>query len=219
MKYSMIVIPALLFTFLASTTSAQTLDDLRREIELSVEQEGRINQQREQEFINARNQQRQLLANARSDLRSEERRSDRLKTSYDSNERELAELETVLQERMGNLGELFGVVRQVSGDVQMVLDDSLTSSHIFGRTQFLGELAQRKELPNVNELRRLWLAMVSEIAESGKVVKYKADVLTADGETQLGREVVLTDAGFGDHFVEDQTRAKGLLRNNCYTLS
>lgn len=190
MKYSMIVIPALLFTFLASTTSAQTLDDLRREIELSVEQEGRINQQREQEFINARNQQRQLLANARSDLRSEERRSDRLKTSYDSNERELAELETVLQERMGNLGELFGVVRQVSGDVQMVLDDSLTSSHIFGRTQFLGELAQRKELPNVNELRRLWLAMVSEIAESGKVVKYKADVLTADGETQLGREVV-----------------------------
>ncbi len=190
MKYSTIIISTLLLTIVSSTGSAQSLDDLKREVEQSVKQEGRLNQQREQEFINARNQQRQLLAQARADLQSEERRSDRLKNSYDSNERKLAELETVLQERMGNLGELFGVVRQVSGDVQTVLDDSLTSAHIFGRTTFLGELAQRKELPNVNELRRLWLAMVSEIAESGKVVKFNADVLTADGETQFGREVV-----------------------------
>lgn len=190
MKYSGIIITSLLLTLLGSAASAQSLDDLKREIEQSVQQEGRINQQREQEFINARNQQRQLLAQARAELQSEERRSDRLKSSYDNNERRLADLETVLQERMGNLGELFGVVRQVSGDVQTVLDDSLTSAQISGRTQFLGELAQRKELPNVNELRRLWLAMVSEIAESGKVVKFRADVLTADGETQTGREVV-----------------------------
>ena len=190
MKYSKIIISALLLTAVSSTAIAQSLDDLYREVEQSVQQEGRINQQREQEFINARNQQRQMLAQARADRESEERRSDRLKNAYDTNERNLAELETVLQERMGNLGELFGVVRQVSGDVQTVLDDSLTSAQLAGRTDFLGELAQRKELPNVNELRQLWLAMVSEIAESGKVVKFNADVLTADGETQPGREVV-----------------------------
>ena len=190
MKYSRSIISALLLTVFSSTAIAQSLDDLYREVEQSVQQEGRINQQREQEFINARNQQRQMLAQARADRESEERRSDRLKNAYDTNERNLAELETVLQERMGNLGELFCVVRQVSGDVQTVLDDSLTSAQLAGRTDFLGELAQRKELPNVNELRQLWLAMVSEIAESGKVVKFNADVLTADGETQPGREVV-----------------------------
>ena len=153
MKYSVLIISALLLALLGSAAFAQSLDDLKREVEQSVREEGRINQEREQEFINARNQQRQLLAQARAELQSEERRSDRLKASYDSNERELAELETVLQERMGNLGELFGVVRQVSGDVQTVLDDSLTSAHIFGRTEFLGELAQRIELPNVKEVR------------------------------------------------------------------
>ena len=68
-------------------------------------------------------------------------------------ERALAELETTLAERMGNLGELFGVVRQSSGDVQAALDDSMVSAQMPGRTQFLSDLAQRRELPTVPELQ------------------------------------------------------------------
>ena len=163
------------------TAFAQTLEDLARQVEQAAAEEGRINQEREAEFLRERNNQRNLLAQARQELRAQEVRSDNLKAEYDRLERELAELETVLTERMGNLGELFGIVRQAAGDIQASLDDSMVSSALPNRGDFLSELAQRKELPNVQELRQVWSRMVTEIAESGKVEKYDATVERANG--------------------------------------
>lgn len=173
-------------SFLAASpmASAQTLDDLARIVREAAQNETRINQQREAGFVAARDQQQNLLAQARLELATENARSDRLRGEYDKNERSLAELETTLAERMGNLGELFGVVRQASGDVQAALDDSMVTAQMPGRTRFLSGLAQRRELPTVPELRHLWSAMVTEIAESGKVVKFTATVERTSGEKQ-----------------------------------
>jgi biopolymer transport protein ExbB len=177
-------------TFLAAAllvppvASAQTLDELARIVREAAQSETRINQQREASFVRERDQQQSLLAQAGQELASENARSDRLRDEYDKNERSLAELETTLAERMGNLGELFGVVRQASGDIQAALDDSMVTAQMPGRTQFLSVLAQRRELPTVPELRQLWSAMVTEIAESGKVVKFTATVERTSGEKQ-----------------------------------
>ncbi|NRB72544.1 MAG: MotA/TolQ/ExbB proton channel family protein [Xanthomonadales bacterium] len=164
--------------------SAQTLQELAAEVDRAVREEGKLNEQREAEFLRDRNNQRTLLAQAQQELANQEARSDRLKNEYDVNERDLAELETVLQERMGNLGELFGIVRQASGDLQSALDDSMVSAQFPGRGDFLADIAQSKELPNVAELRRIWSSMVTEIAESGKVVRFVAPVERANGEKQ-----------------------------------
>ncbi len=169
---------------LSPMASAQTLDELARIVREAATAETRINQQREATFVKERNNQRNLLTQARQELARENERSDRLADEYDKNERSLAELETTLAERMGNLGELFGVVRQASGDVQAALDDSMVTAQMPGRSQFLSGLAQRRELPTVPELRQLWSAMVTEIAESGKVVKFTAMVERTSGEKQ-----------------------------------
>ncbi len=168
----------------STSVAAQTLDELAAMVERAASSEGKINAEREAEFLAARDRQRELLAQARRELQEEERRSDRLKEEYDRNERELAELETVLQERMGNLGELFGIVRQASGDIQAALDDSMVSAQFPGRGDFLSELAQRKELPTVPELQQIWTRMVTEIAQSGKVVRFTAPVERSNGEKQ-----------------------------------
>jgi len=168
----------------SSVARAQDLDELAREVREAATSEAKINQEREARFVRERNNQRQLLADARKELASENVRSDNLRDEYDANERKLADLETTLAERMGNLGELFGVVRQASGDVQAALDDSMVTAQMPGRTQFLADLAQRRELPTVPELRHLWSAMVTEIAESGKVVKFRAPVELTSGEQQ-----------------------------------
>ena len=178
------VMVAALLLGVSGAASAQTLEELAQQVQRAVQEEGQINQQREAEFVRDRNNQRQLLAQARQDLANEEARSDRLKTEYDENERQLAELETVLAERMGNLGELFGIVRQSAGDVQSTLSDSMVSAQYPGRGEFLSELAQRKELPTVAELRQLWSSMVTEIAQSGKIVKFSGTVELANGEKQ-----------------------------------
>jgi biopolymer transport protein ExbB len=164
--------------------AAQTLEDLAETVRKAATEEAQINKEREAEFLRERNNQRNLLTQAQREKAAEEARSDRLKAEYDRLERELAELETVLQERMGNLGELFGIVRQASGDIQASLDDSMVSAQFPGRGEFLSELAQRKELPTVPELRKVWERMMTEIAQSGKVVKFQAPVERANGEKQ-----------------------------------
>jgi biopolymer transport protein ExbB len=175
---------ALCCLFLTPIAGAQTLEELARIVREAVDSEAKINQEREAQFLRERNNQNKLLTQARQELASENARSDRLRDEYDQNERTLAELETTLAERMGNLGELFGVVRQTSGDVQAALDDSMVTAQMPGRTRFLSDLAQRRELPTVPELRRLWSAMVTEIAESGRVVKFTAPVERTSGEKQ-----------------------------------
>jgi biopolymer transport protein ExbB len=178
------ILLAMSFGVLCSTAGAQTLEELARIVRDAVNTEAKINQEREAQFVRERNNQNNLLAQARQELTDENRRSDRLREEYDQNERSLAELETTLAERMGNLGELFGVVRQSSGDIQAALDDSMVTAQMPGRTQFLSDLAQRRELPTVPELRQLWSAMVTEIAESGKVVKFTAPVERTNGERE-----------------------------------
>ena len=173
---------ALLLAPLAA--SAQTLEELARMVSEAAKTEAQINREREARFVRERDNQRQLLEQARRELAAENARSDALRTEYDQNERALAELETTLAERMGNLGELFGVVRQAAGDVQASLDDSMVSAQMPGRTGFLANLAQRRELPTVPELRQLWSAMVTEIAESGRVVRFTAPVERTNGEKQ-----------------------------------
>lgn len=213
-KLTIILLSAVVLS-VSAAASAQTLDELARIVRQAVANEGQINQEREQRFIRERNNQRNLLAQAQAELAAEERRSDALKAEYDQRERELAELETVLQERLGNLGELFGVVRQASGDIQASLDDSMVTAQLQGRTQLMSDLAQRKELPTVPELRALWSAMVTEIAESGKVVTFTAPV-ESGGErqdatvTRVGVFNAISDGKFldwdtsksGEHFIE-----------------
>ncbi|KAA9130784.1 hypothetical protein F3N42_10445 [Marinihelvus fidelis] len=188
----------------AAGAQAQTLEELARQVEQAAREEGQINAAREAEFQRDRNNQQALLNQARQELAAQENRSDSLKAEYDGNERELAELETVLAERMGNLGELFGIVRQSAGDLQSSLDDSMVSAQLPGRGDFLSDIAQRKELPNVGELRQIWSAMVTEIAQSGKVVKFNAQVELANGEkadqqvTRVGVFNAVSDGNFLD---------------------
>ncbi len=214
----MILRVALVFfvIFSAPGVCAQTLDELEQLVREAARSEAQINQEREARFVQARNSQQQLLAEAREELAAENARSERLRDAYDSNERDLAELETTLDERMGNLGELFGVVRQSAGEVQSVLEDSMVSAQMPGREAFLSSLAQRRALPTVQELRQLWSAMVTEIAQSGKVARFNAPVELASGERR-DQEVVrvgvfnaVSDGRFldwdtnksGDHLIE-----------------
>ncbi len=161
--------------------NAQTLDELAEIVRQAANSEGKINKEREAEFLADRNNQRNLLAQAKAALQRQEKRSDDLKSEYNRLERELAEQTTILQERMGNLGELFGIVRQSSGDIQAALNDSMVSSQFQGRDVFLSMLAQRKALPNVQELRTVWSRMVTEIAESGKIIRFNTEVERANG--------------------------------------
>jgi len=185
-------LPVSVFSQQADTLQDETLQDLLRKVEQAASEEARIDQQRLERFRQQRARQEQMLTEARAELRALEAESDRLNDEFNDNESALAELSTTLGERMGNLGELFGVVRQVAGDMRSTLNDSMVSAQFPGRTGVYAEIAESNDtdLPSVEELRMIWTGMVREIAESGEVVEFSADVVTAAGEVEQNRDVV-----------------------------
>lgn len=173
----------------AAPAPVSPLDKLLEEVRQSIRSEGVKNAAREREFRSRRDQQKKMLAEAKAALQRQEQRSDRLKKAYDANEKRLAELTTVLEERQGNLGEMFGVVRQVAGDAKSQFQQSITSSQFPGRTAFLADLAQSKELPSIEQLRTLWYEIQREITEQGKVVSYSANVMRESGQVDKSAQV------------------------------
>ncbi|MCI0507479.1 MAG: MotA/TolQ/ExbB proton channel family protein [Gammaproteobacteria bacterium] len=161
-----------------------SLDELLKKVQTIANQESATNKQRETTFLQQKNQQQRLLDEAKQDLKKEQARSDKLKSQFNANEKKLAELEKELHLRMGSLGELFGVVKQVAGDTKGVFDNSLVSAQITNRQALLKDLAQRKAIPASTELEQLWFLIQQEIVESGKVVRFPTQVVMNNGKSK-----------------------------------
>ena len=161
--------------------AAASLDELLQRVRRGWNAERAENRQRETDFKSRRDQQRNLLRDAKAALDREERRSQKLEKVFEKSETRIAQLEATLDERMGSLGELFGVVRQVSGDMAGKIEASLISSQLGGRADFLVSLGETKSLPSIESLQRLWFAMHQHATEQGKVTRFLATVVTPDG--------------------------------------
>lgn len=174
-----------ILVLLSSAALAQTpanLDELLEQVKRDRVVEQQQNEMREQEFLEARNQQAQLLEAAKAELAQQEQRTESLNNAFEANENQLAEQESLLNERSGSLGELFGTVRQIANESRAMLESSVTSVQHPERVEFLQQLAERKQQPTIDELRQLWLVLQQEMTESGKVETFNTPVITASGE-------------------------------------
>jgi biopolymer transport protein ExbB len=178
----------------ASSTSADepapvSLDELLELVRTGFRREQEANQIREARFIQAKEEQADLLREILDRVAAEEARSDRLEKTFSTNETALAQAEENLEQRLGTMGELFGVVRQVAGDMQANVWESVTSSQLQNREKLLEKLGRGKELPKTDDLEMLWFELQREMTQQGKIVRYPATVLTTDGDEEQ-REVV-----------------------------
>jgi biopolymer transport protein ExbB len=168
---------------------AKSLDELLKQVQAGWRTERAEIQSREDEFKRAKQEQQKKLADAKAARAREEKRSEEMELRFEENEVLIAEFEKTLRERLGTLGELFGVVRQVAGDTGGHIETSLVSSQLRGREAFLRELGQSRTLPSIGSLEKLWFVLQQEMTESGKVVRYLATVIDADGQ-EVEREVI-----------------------------
>jgi biopolymer transport protein ExbB len=189
-----VAITSLLFFALPAAAAdeapkAKSLDELLRQVKSGWRSERAELQKREEDFKRAKQDQGRELEAARASRIREEQRSAQMEEQFEENEEVITELEDDLRQQLGTLGELFGVVRQVAGDTRGHVESSLVSSQITDRAAFLEELGQSRSLPSIESLERLWYTLHQEMTESGKVVRYGATVIDADGQ-ETPRDVV-----------------------------
>jgi biopolymer transport protein ExbB len=169
---------------------AQSLDQLLKLVEQGKVSEARENRQREQRFLADKNRQQGLLVEAKKIRKQEEQRSLRLEKSFEKNELVLQDKQEQLKQRMGALTELFGHLTATAGDLRSVFDNSLISAQYPNREGFLDQLIEKmngaEKLPRIDEIEQLWFEMQREMIESGRVVRFDAEVTKPGGDKLTG---------------------------------
>lgn len=163
------------------------LDKLLSEIKQTQGDEGKINKDKETQFLKGNQQ--QLLDAASAELKKQELLGSQLKAQLASRQEQTGKLESDLNERSGTLTELFGIARLVAGDLKANLNNSLISAEFPDRSGKLAAIADNKALPNMDQLEQLWFTLQQEMTESGKVVYYDSEVLSAAGEPRKSRVI------------------------------
>jgi biopolymer transport protein ExbB len=192
------IAPLLVATLFAGPVFGQerkalSMEELLRQVERGRVTDNRENSAREDKFKKAKAEQQNMLRDAEREKADQENRSQRLEDEFGVNELEIERLTQTLNERLGSLKELFGVMQQVSGDARVRFDNSLTNIQYPDRGEFLEALAKKigssAKLPSLEEIERLWFELQREMTESGRVARFSTNVISQDG-TEGNLEVV-----------------------------
>lgn len=196
-KLSLLLASLLLVSFNSLAEATQ----LAGKASAAQHQEISHNQQREAEFA----EQRRVLTNKKNQLTAElaqlQNKVDLLSAQFSTNEQRLAELEQQLNLETGSLGELFGVVRQSSKELQTELKHSITAADQQSYNSDIEAIVAADKLPSLEQLRHLWQAYEEQIAASGDVARITLPYVTPAGETntidaiRLGNFALIGDAG------------------------
>ena len=165
----------------SSQSQPATLQQLLNAVQADLRDQTAQDKARLRKFEEARNRQQDLLNEAEKQLANEQARTKSLQNNFDANEKTITNLTTTLTTREGNLGEVFGTVRQTAGEFKSSLDSSLISAQYPNRGLFAAKLAASKALPSIKELKQLWYDMLQQMVEHGQVVKYKTQVTLKNG--------------------------------------
>jgi len=181
-----VVIVQLLVSDAFAAVSIANINQLVRQMQ---DEEAKLTQKREAVFKSELQKQEQMTRDVRARRNTAEARGNALNKAFDANTTRIGEMQTLLKQHEGNLGELFGVTRQIAGDAANVLLQSMLTVQYPAaegeedRAQFLVGLAAQKSLPSIVEMQRMWFELQREMTENGKVVRFKAPVIQADNTT------------------------------------
>ena len=163
------------------TFSEEGMLELLKRVQENRSQEAVWNADRERRFQTEAEQRQRMMRQAQADVKKQENLRDDLKERFDANETTLAELEATLTRRVGDLGELFGVFRQMADDTQTMLYDSLITAEHPQRKQAISVLAENEEVPTIPQMRLLWGLLLEETALSSQVSRFESEIVEPGG--------------------------------------
>ena len=210
------ILPVVLFFGFSSNLLSQEdidkeispLQQLITEIEQGIDIEKRFDFSRANTKEKKLNELKRINKKLEKDLADAEALSVKLTNQFDENEKKLAELEEKLTLKLGNLGEMFGVVKQVSGQTRGEFKNSITNIDNPNRDLFLKNLAESKKLPNLDDISGLWIELLKEISNAENVKSFDTEVLTADGKLtnlnvlRIGTFSLSSDGKFLKHLID-----------------
>ncbi len=173
-----------------------SMNELLEQVKQGRGQDAAANKQRIEKFSSNKAQQVKLLQETVSSRVAEEEHSKSLELAFEENDKKITESEKALNERLGDLKELFGVLQVAAVEASGQFESSLTHVQYPDRPEFATNLAQKLgttgKLVSIEEIEQFWFELQREMIESGKIVKFEGKVITTDGEE---RDQLVTRVG------------------------
>jgi biopolymer transport protein ExbB len=186
MKYLLLTL--LLWLPVAHLEAAQPqphldIEALIEQVRTEARDEHRHNREREARFIAERDHQKQRLAELKAKVAQAEAYAEKLRGRFEQNEEALIGLDEQLQKEAGDLGDLFAVVRQNAAELRSLMWRSMVSAQYPDRADFLDQLGAGTGFSiSIDEIKQVWILLLEEINQAGKVVRFEAPVITTSGE-------------------------------------
>ncbi len=165
------------------------LDELLLSVREQQRQQRARNKQREQQFLQDKKQQQALLTKARRDFERRQRENQPLVATTERNRLAIDQLKKQLQNVVADMGDLSSTFHEFAGDFSAVLQESMISVQLPGRSETMRALAGSSGQATIAEIEVLWLLLQEEMTEAGKITHFEASVVAADGTAQQ-REVL-----------------------------
>jgi len=186
----------------ATSAVANDLDDLLKQVKTDRISEAKLDKKREAEFKSARADKQALLNKAKRELANQNARNARLTKEYAANDITIAQKSVELDNATGTLGEMFGVTRAAAADAYGQIATSIVSAEFANRGTALDVIANSKKIPELDQLEELWIALQTEMTQSGKVSQFSSEVTSLDGSsstqtvTRIGAFNLISADGF-----------------------
>ncbi len=200
------------FTAQADQNSNITLNQLLQQVREGQQSDRKLHQQRLQRFRADKEQQKTQLDAALVEKAAAEQRSQDLEQQFDLNNEQLDGLHKQLDEKLGSMKELFGVLQQTANQSRSKFQSSLTHVQYPERDDFLEEfstqMGKATRLPSLSNIEYMWFLMQQEMTASAQVLTFETSVNLLNGEvktlpvTRVGLFNIISDDRYLNYIPE-----------------
>lgn len=185
---------ALLLSFLLVLVAPQaeeihTLQQLLDAVKQDKLQAQQLNAQRIAEFKAKRDQQAELLEQAKQELQQLETQNQTLQQQLTANNQQLLEQRLQLKQQSQDLQTLFMQLRQLATDLQPRFNHSLLAAEIPQRAEQLKSIIDSQDVLSLEQVKQMWHFLLEDMVASSEIKRFSSTLITAEGQ-EVQREVL-----------------------------
>jgi biopolymer transport protein ExbB len=165
----------------AAPATPQGLEALLREVQEAAAQGAKLNREREARFLREKNLQAERVRAAEAEKRAADARIAAVRRDFDARQQAIQALKQQLRDNVGELDQMYAGIRAVAADLRELAGDSLITAQSPDNLVLLDQLVTGRELPGIPELEGLWLTLLEQMTESGRSLRFPAEIIDAAG--------------------------------------
>jgi biopolymer transport protein ExbB len=161
------------------------LDQLLNAVRQQQRSERDIERQRERDFLRYKNKQKSLLEQAKRNFDIAQKHNNPLQKITELNAQEIIDLQQKLQQRTTEMGDVYSIFNEFTGDFAAVFNSSMTAIEFPNRSDQVNALLKNEALASIADMQSMWLLLQEDMTAASKIQQLMVPVVQTNGISEL----------------------------------